>query len=607
MSIGCFTAAIGGRFGVTDREKFDRAFFFTYRILLILLLLHMPIDDIRAKQRADQTKAIKSRLEAGSIVRIGNRIPITGRYEVLDSDGGISNNGVKVYNAQEQYGDRVLAYPRGDDTIALDSEKGSIVRPPTAFPVCPGYLAGQVFNCEEPKKKIGKIWILYFFEGKLWVGGHQEQPEEVGDVHLYGVDRAPIVLESDGGPSVLGYRDTSNLHVWGDAAGWHVTYQTFPYPNQDFNNSVTFHSATSDSHKKYSTSFGFSQDGGVTGNNQEATNYNERSFPLGAGFVSYRSMRDISEVNPPPPSFADVYQDYSTVQQVTIGYLENAVPTVHQFSSGESYSAKLYDGIILNEIISYSGTIPIPNLDSRSVLPYSGTFSSPEAYENEKGPYFNNERPQRVVLPVLTVQSVHNYAILCDRFSTYYIQESININASPSISTNANSSIQKVYELRSTDSPSVIARNTIEPRFFGIRWDIRASAQVEGAWDAFFGKTSKASGYHYVNYSDPAYFYPTYNFNATYQWGGVMPVGHFSTLEKSYLPFNEYFDYPYFATFSGGRVVTVASSEINKAKSGGAELQRQSIEVDGTKSDLGTVFCYPIPATAIVYHWSTTA
>ena len=61
----------------------------------------MPIDDIRAKQKADQTKAIKSRLEAGSIVRIGNRLPITGRYEVLASDGGISNNGVKVYDGCE--------------------------------------------------------------------------------------------------------------------------------------------------------------------------------------------------------------------------------------------------------------------------------------------------------------------------------------------------------------------------------------------------------------------------------------------------------------------------------------------------------------------------
>ena len=166
----------------------------------------MPIEDIRAKQKADQTKAIKSRLEAGSIVRIGNRLPITGRHEVLESDGGISNNGVKVYNAQEQYGDRVLAYPRLDGTIALDSEKGSIVRPPTAFPVCPGYLAGQVFNCEEPKrKKKGKIWVLYELNNKIYVGGHEEIPE---------------LLAWD--PGVFINADTAQ--IWGDKEGWEATF-----------------------------------------------------------------------------------------------------------------------------------------------------------------------------------------------------------------------------------------------------------------------------------------------------------------------------------------------------------------------------------------------
>ena len=173
----------------------------------------MPIDDIRAKQKADQTKAIKSRLEAGSIVRIGNRLPITGRHEVLESDGGISNNGVKVYNAQEQYGDRVLAYPRLDGTIALDSEKGSIVRPPTAFPVCPGYLAGQVFNCEEPKKKKkGKIWVLYSLFGKMFVGGHQEVPEMI-------YDSVPPNKPLDLSPGSINIRQ-----IWGDGVGWEASF-----------------------------------------------------------------------------------------------------------------------------------------------------------------------------------------------------------------------------------------------------------------------------------------------------------------------------------------------------------------------------------------------
>lgn len=167
----------------------------------------MPIEDIRAKQKADQTQAIKTRLEAGSIVRIGNLLPITGRYEVLDSDGGISNNGVKVYNTQEEYGDRVLAYPRSDDTIALDSEKGSIIRPPTAFPNCPGYLAGQVFNCEELKKKKGHVWILYTLNGNVYVGGHQDSPELLTE--------SAINIEPD------------TAQIWGDQAGWEVAFKKY--------------------------------------------------------------------------------------------------------------------------------------------------------------------------------------------------------------------------------------------------------------------------------------------------------------------------------------------------------------------------------------------
>jgi len=175
--------------------------------------MHMPIDDIRAKQRADQTQAIKTRLEAGSIVRIGNHLPITGRYEVLESDGGISNNGVKVYNAQEQYGDRVLAYPRLDGTIALDSEKGSIVRPPTAFPVCPGYLKGQVFNCEEPKKKKkGKVWVLFSLNGKMFVGGHQDVPEMIYD------SVAP------NNPLDISPGNLNLLQIWGDSVGWEASF-----------------------------------------------------------------------------------------------------------------------------------------------------------------------------------------------------------------------------------------------------------------------------------------------------------------------------------------------------------------------------------------------
>lgn len=537
----------------------------------------MDLEASRSKQRAAQQQ---SQTQPDGVARIGDRDPLTGRYTVQFPDGGIGANGIKTYTAMSKPGDIVVLFPRADGSVAIDSEKGS----PTIVP--------DVFNKPVEDKKKAKVWILYFFGGKLWVGGHQSEPEEVGSVYFGG----PIALsEEDGGPGlILSTGNSSNLHVWGDASGWVATYQTFP-PDFSFKNATTFHAVTSTTRKKYLTSFAFNETGGTGGNNQEAIGYNERSFPLGAGYVSYRSMRDISNV---APEGTTSLQTYSTVQEVTIGYMGNAVPTVYQFSSGESYLAKLHDGLVINETVSYSGTIPIPNLDKKTILPYSGYFFCPESYENQKGPYYNTDSPQKVVLPVLTVQSVHSYAILCDRGVTYYIQESIMINGT--------SSIQKVYELRSTSSQELIARNYDEPRFFGIRWDIRASAYVKGAWGAFFG-TSTNSSDRLVTYSDPAYFYPTYNFNATSQWGGVLPVGHFNKINNNVLPIDEYQFYPYFVTFSGGQVVTIAATEINKAKIGGAYLQRRSVSANGVFTDLGTTFCHPIPSTAIVYHWSTTA
>lgn len=197
----------------------------------------MSIEEIRAKQVSEQSKAIGQRREAESIVRIGDRIPLTGRHEVLDADGGISQSGVKVYNAQEQYGDRVLPFPRTDGTIALDSEKGSITRPPTAFPHCPGYLAGQLFNCEVPKKKKpGQVWILYAYQGRFYVGGHQRDGVLVYDP----IPPNMPVFDRNNGASMnqFSFQVTGNYDavatygcVWGDSDGWEANY-SIRYPKK---------------------------------------------------------------------------------------------------------------------------------------------------------------------------------------------------------------------------------------------------------------------------------------------------------------------------------------------------------------------------------------
>lgn len=172
----------------------------------------MSIEEIRAIQKNRQINAIDQRRSAESITRIGDRDPLTGKFQVLNSDGGVSPQGVKVYNAQEQYGDRVLPFPRTDGTIALDSEKGSFIKQPTAFPHCPGYLNGQVFNCEVPKKKKkGKIWILYLLDKNLYLGGHEQEP---------------VLIENQVKTAANDQTIDFNSTVWGDRDGWVVCYPT---------------------------------------------------------------------------------------------------------------------------------------------------------------------------------------------------------------------------------------------------------------------------------------------------------------------------------------------------------------------------------------------
>lgn len=178
------------------------------------------------QQRSQQSNAIKSRREIEGVVRIGDRDPVTGRYEVLEPDGGVDPNGIKVFNSQEQYGDRVLPFRRLDGAIGLDSEKGSKVRTPTAFPKCPGYLASQVFNCEEPKpvKKDGKIWILFLYNNQLYVGGHKQAPELI-------YNPIPPEFAPDSSFSAFPLNVQANIQdiknmatIWGDDQGWEASY-----------------------------------------------------------------------------------------------------------------------------------------------------------------------------------------------------------------------------------------------------------------------------------------------------------------------------------------------------------------------------------------------
>ncbi|MGL4617883.1 MAG: hypothetical protein ACRCZS_02315 [Chroococcidiopsis sp.] len=86
--------------------------------------------------------------------RIGKRDPITGLYEVIAPDGGVSLNGIKIFNAETQVGDVVQATQRSDGMMILDGVNGvnAIEREIGVkdFGGKPrGYLSSQVFNNED--------------------------------------------------------------------------------------------------------------------------------------------------------------------------------------------------------------------------------------------------------------------------------------------------------------------------------------------------------------------------------------------------------------------------------------------------------------------------
>jgi hypothetical protein len=91
--------------------------------------------------------------------RIGERDPVTGLYGVIWPDGGVTLNGLKVFNSEHRVGDVVQATERSDGMIILDglkaetssltsatlSERGSFSDRSKRR----GYLDGQVFNDED--------------------------------------------------------------------------------------------------------------------------------------------------------------------------------------------------------------------------------------------------------------------------------------------------------------------------------------------------------------------------------------------------------------------------------------------------------------------------
>jgi hypothetical protein len=166
----------------------------------------MTIDDQRTRQRQAQQQAIEQRRSANGVSRIGNRDTETGKYSVIGPDGSSRRDGIKIFSAQVEPGTPVLSTDRTDGLRTIDSLKGAEA-PNTPQPLAPAklYREGRVFEIPEPKKGTkGPIHILFFDDGRFWVGGHQDDSEEV---------LLPIVA----GNPIWTY------DFWADSSGWIVT------------------------------------------------------------------------------------------------------------------------------------------------------------------------------------------------------------------------------------------------------------------------------------------------------------------------------------------------------------------------------------------------
>lgn len=580
----------------------------------------MDLEASRSKQRAAQQQ---SQTQPDGVARIGDRDPLTGRYTVQFPDGGIGANGIKTYTAASKPGDVVVLFPRADGSIAIDSEKGS----PTIVP--------DVFNKPVPDGKKGGVWIFYRSAGKLWVGGHQEVPEEIATLSVV----AP--------PSTSDFRP-SGYHVWGDKNGWIATFQVTELRLIDAQGFVTdtgqainFYCVTNNNQ-----STGQNVTRKVIGQSSRNT-YGSTSeiipshsvFPLGGGIVSFRtnvtpSLRPVGSGGPNGPNPGDfVTYTFTGSVAASVGYLDLGVASVESFDIS-------HVNVYTNGIIVSGGTIVSRTASThRSDVSFDGTTRIPNVGICQyKGDYVS--RIESVFLAQKTntpreynTQSILTYAIMCDRSATYYIRETVSATgitivnaidysnelavASPILGYTALP--QRKYELFSSASAQVLATNLSEPRFFGIRWDLR---DLNGRFFVFPPDNASLIA---TFYDDPPYYFSFIapaagSLGSTDNgvldlsrvgMGGTLPVGYYRrsrsqpTNSPPLVPLWDYDDGTP-VTYSGGSVVLIPATEIFKATIGDGYIVRKVVAISGAESTITSAYCYAIPANAEILHWSTT-
>lgn len=123
----------------------------------------MSIQEVRLQQRQQQQQAIGNR-NSGTY-RIGDRRDSTGRTEMIYPDGSRDPNGLKLFAADHQSGDRVLTQRRSDGLWLMseanpkpEGEQSSV------FGDRRGYLDGRVFEIpeEDGGDRLLLEWTIYY-------------------------------------------------------------------------------------------------------------------------------------------------------------------------------------------------------------------------------------------------------------------------------------------------------------------------------------------------------------------------------------------------------------------------------------------------------------
>lgn len=147
-----------------------------------------PLKQRQLQQLNQQQRALSQEPEL--VYRIGDRDPVTGKYTMIFPDGSKAVGAEKLYSAESQPGDRVLAQKRTDGVWLLSEASPNARRRSST----PDPLPSRV-----PKRS--RVYVLYELDGGLWVGGHQAAPSRIAD-------RPANLLRA---------------WVWGDPLGWEVS------------------------------------------------------------------------------------------------------------------------------------------------------------------------------------------------------------------------------------------------------------------------------------------------------------------------------------------------------------------------------------------------